>query len=289
MNPPFTRDSLRHDQFSRADELAIKQREKAMLEKQPYREAARLSGSANAFMVLADDMSRDDSGTVAVVLPTAMATNPAASETRKYLANRFHIDTVVAPHDPQRIFFSENTSIGEVLLVCRRWNGDAPKPPTRVVNLARNPETPLEALDTATRIDRLTKASDRVSHDLTIQWVEANRIALGDWYAVNFLSPFLVDAYRTLTEANPGTVPAVPLSHLAEIGPAGKRVRDSYHLLGSAYGVGPPRTLFSQDGDHAVHARRDRRVHRTERPRSVTWPTAIGSSAATCCCRIGFD
>ena len=228
MNPPFTRDSLRHDQFSRADELAIKQREKAMLEKQPYREAARLSGSANAFMVLADDMSRDDSGTVAVVLPTAMATNPAASETRKYLANRFHIDTVVAPHDPQRIFFSENTSIGEVLLVCRRWNGDAPKPPTRVVNLARNPETPLEALDTATRIERLTKASDRVSHDLTIQWVEATRIALGDWYAVNFLSPFLVDAYRTLTEANPGTVPAVPLSHLAKIGPAGQRIRDAY-------------------------------------------------------------
>ena len=228
MNPPFTRDSLRHDQFSRADELAIKQREKAMLEKQPYREAARLSGSANAFMVLADDMSRDDSGTVAVVLPMAMATNPAASETRKYLANRFHIDTVVAPHDPQRIFFSENTSIGEVLLVCRRWNGDAPKPPTRVVNLARNPETPLEALDTATRIERLTKASDRVSHDLTIQWVEATRIALGDWYAVNFLSPFLVDAYRTLTEANPGTVPAVPLSHLAKIGPAGQRIRDAY-------------------------------------------------------------
>ena len=31
MNPPFTRDSLRHDQFSRADELAIKEREKEIL------------------------------------------------------------------------------------------------------------------------------------------------------------------------------------------------------------------------------------------------------------------
>ena len=52
MNPPFTRDSLRHDQFSRADEQAIKRREKEIMEGQPYREAARLSGSANAFMDL---------------------------------------------------------------------------------------------------------------------------------------------------------------------------------------------------------------------------------------------
>ena len=49
MNPPFTRDSLRHDQFSRADEQAIKQREKEILSGQSYRQAARLSGSANAF------------------------------------------------------------------------------------------------------------------------------------------------------------------------------------------------------------------------------------------------
>ena len=240
MNPPFTRADLRHDQFTHADELAIKREEKKLLavtrsagERDPARHlawrAARLSGSANVFMVLADSMTRNDSGILAVVLPTVMATNPAASETRKYLAHRFHIETIVVSHDPQRIHFSENTSIGEVLLVCRRWDGDAPKPPTRVVNLARNPETPLEALDTAARIERLTKASDRVSHDLTIQWVDADRTERGDWYAVNFLSPFLTDAYRTLTEANPGTVPWAPLIHLAEVGPEGRRVRDSYH------------------------------------------------------------
>ena len=239
MNPPFTRDSLRHDQFSRTDELAIKREEKKLLavtrsagERDPARHlawrAARLSVSANVFMVLADSMTRNDSGILAVVLPTVMATNPAASETRKYLAHRFHIETIVVSHDPQRIHFSENTSIGEVLLVCRRWDRDEPKPPTRVVNLARNPETPVEALDTAARIVRLTKAGDRVSHDLTIQSVDADRISRGDWYTVNFLSPFLLDAYRTLTEANPGMVSAVPLSRMAEIGPAGQRIRDAY-------------------------------------------------------------
>ena len=56
------------------------------------------------------------------ILPTVMATNPAAFHTRRYLAHRFHIDTIVSSHDPDRIFFSENTSIGEILLICRRWN-----------------------------------------------------------------------------------------------------------------------------------------------------------------------
>ena len=50
--------------------------------------------------------------------------------------------------------FLRTPSIGEVLLVCRRWSEKGPKPPTRVVNLARNPATPVEALDTAARIER---------------------------------------------------------------------------------------------------------------------------------------
>ena len=228
MNPPFTRDSLRHDQFGRTDELAIKQREKTIMEGQPYREAARLSGSANAFMVLADKILSQDHGTMAVVLPTVMATNPAASKTRKYLAKRFYIDTIVSSHDPGRIFFSENTSIGEVLLICRRWSEGDPKPPTRVVNLARNPTTPLEALDTAARIERADKTGGQTPRDFTVQQVDSDRIQRGDWSAVNFLSPFLVEAYRTLSEATLLAVPTVPLSDLADIGPEGRRIRDSY-------------------------------------------------------------
>ena len=228
MNPPFTRDSLRHDQFTSAHELAIKQREKEILRGQPYREAARLSGSANAFMVLSDKMLSEDIGTVAVVLPTVMATNPAASHTRKYLSKRFHIDTIVSSHDPRRIFFSESTSIGEVLLVCRRWNEDKPKPPTRVINLARNPASAVDALDTAARIDRAARSSNQRSHDFTFQRVDSERIQRGDWSAVNFLSPFLVEAYRTLNETSLGSVPSVTLQALAKVGPAGQRIRDAY-------------------------------------------------------------
>ena len=111
-----------------------------------------------------------------------------------------------------------------MLLICRRWDSDQPKPPTRVVNLARNPAAPVEALDTAARIER----SGEAPRDFTVQLVDAERIARGDWFAVNFLSPFLVDSYQTLSEQNPASVPTVPLSKIAEVGPEGRRIRDAY-------------------------------------------------------------
>ena len=229
MNPPFTRDSLRYDQFSIPEEQAVfKGRETEIIRSLPYRAAARQSGSANAFMVLAEQILSEDKATLSVVLPTAMATNPAAFHTRRYLAQRFHIDTIVSSHDPERIFFSENTSIGEVLIVCRRWDRNGPKPPTSVVNLARNPSTALEALDTAARIGRASGGDRSAARDFTLQLVDAGRIARGDWAAVNFLSPFLVEAYRTLSDANPAQVPFVSMNRLADVGPEGRRIRDAY-------------------------------------------------------------
>ena len=143
MNPPFTRDSLRHDQFSREDERKIKAREKALFANKPVH----LSSNGNAFLVLADYISRADAGAIASILPLVTSTNASSLEIRKYLASSFHIETIVTSHDPERIYFSENTSIGEMLLICRRWPADGgPKPPTRVANLAVNPATPSASL-----------------------------------------------------------------------------------------------------------------------------------------------
>ncbi len=224
MNPPFTRDSLRHDQFSRHEEQAIKKREKAVFEGQPHKAAARLHSSGGAFTVLGQSLLKTETGALALILPTVVPTAPGNLALRRYLAEQFHIETIVASHDPERIFFSENTSIGEVLLVCRRWTG-GPKPPTRVVNLARNPSTPVEALDIAARIARARKSDP----GFTVQSVEAERIERGDWYAVNFLSPYLVGMYRTLREEPLfGGRHSVPMSELAEVGPEGRRIRDVY-------------------------------------------------------------
>ena len=181
------------------------------------------------FLVLGDKLVKEDLGVLAVVLPTVMATNPAASETRNHLAERFHVETIVSSHDPKRIFFSENTSIGEVLLVCRRWDGTGRKPPTNVVNLAENPQNAFEALDVARKIEvAIRRESTGPADFFTIQQVEEERIREGDWSAVNFLSPFLVRAHRSLKEDNLAGVPMVPLGNLADVGPEGRRVRDTY-------------------------------------------------------------
>ena len=226
MNPPFTRDSLRHDQFNQKEELAIKNREKEVMAGQPYREAARLHSSGGAFTVLGERLLKKDVGTLALILPSVVPTAPGNLEVRRYLAQRFHIDTIVTSHDPDRIFFSENTNIGEVLLICRRWSGTDLKPPTRVVNLAINPANPVDALDVASRVENTTPEQEH--RGFTIQYVESDRIERGDWSAVNFLSPFLVNACRQLTEENTATLAMVPLDRLATVGPEGRRIRDSY-------------------------------------------------------------
>ena len=228
MNPPFTRDSLRHDQFSSAQERAIKKREKEVLEGQPYQGAARLHSSGGAFTVLAEKMLNAATGTMALVLPSVVPTSPGNQALREYIAKRFHVDTIVSSHDPRRIAFSENTGIGEILLVCRRWPEGKPKPPTRVINLARNPEFPVDALDTGVRIERVTEGGESGSYDFTLHRVDSKRIERGDWFAVNFLSPFLIDAHRDLSETNIASVPMVTMAEIAEIGPAGQRIRDAF-------------------------------------------------------------
>ena len=224
MNPPFTRDSLRYDQFSIAEELAVKEREKELF----GATNAHLAGNSGAFLELADRICKSDAGAIAAVLPLSGITDKSGFNLRKFFGANYHVETIVSSHDPERIYFSENTSIGEALIICRRWPGSGAKPPTRVFNLARNPETPLESLDTSARIARAAAGDGPAARDFTVQEIDSQRVAQGDWSAVNFLSPFLTNAYRSLSEENPAAVPVVPLSRLADVGPAGQRIRDAY-------------------------------------------------------------
>ena len=222
MNPPFTRDSLRHDQFSQDDEAAIKRQEKDLLKDQPHRGAARLHSSGGMFTVLSEKMLKSERGVIALVLPAVVPTAPGNQALREHLASRLHIDTIVSSHDPERINMSENTNIGEVLIVGRRWTGDEPKPPTRFVKLIENPATPLDSLSTAAQIER---GGGR----FVIQQVDAERIESGDWQATNFLAPHLVTEAQALRDnAAQADSQFVNMSQIADVGPAGQRIRDAY-------------------------------------------------------------
>ena len=220
MNPPFTRDSLRHDQFSSADEAKLKAREKRLFANKP----TYMAGGSGAFLYLAENLNKAKSGTLAAVLPLVGATDASGLGIRKFLGSHYHIETIVASHDPKRIYFSESTNIGEILLICRRWDSDdGEKPPTRIVNLALNPTTPADAITVARAIENESAASQGYG---TIQQWHASRIASGNWGGVQFLSPYLCEKFFEMREYQ--LFLSTALGEIAEVGPLGRRIRASY-------------------------------------------------------------
>ena len=190
MNPPFTRDSLRHDQFSRAHELALKAHEKLLLKKYLGHngdgdKVLHMTSQGNNFVVLAANLLRVD-GTMAAVLPMVTATNPSSLGIRRFIAAQFYVDMIVVSHDPEHPAFSENTGISELLLVCRRRHPQSATKNTRVIALALNPKTPAAAMILANTIIAGEKNDFISEHKMN-----ATQTASGNWSAVQFLSPRL--------------------------------------------------------------------------------------------------
>ena len=139
MNPPFARDSLRYDQFTEAEESMIKAREDALLRHTP----AHRSGGSNGFTVLAQRNIKV-SGRIASVYPIALAQAASGQNIREMLAKEFHVEFVIPLKDPQGMAFSENTNIGELLVIGRRWgeDEDQTRATTTFVKVMRKPTTP---------------------------------------------------------------------------------------------------------------------------------------------------
>lgn len=216
MNPPYTQHDLRHQQFDKDVKDALKDREKKLLGNTPVN----LTSNANSFVVLADFLIKPDHGSFAAVLPLATATHGSSLAMRQFLAREYHIETCVVSHDPDRVFFSENTGIGEMLIVCRRWrDSKQEKPPTKFVNLSLNPEAPSDAIAIAWAIQDGTaqeKSLGTVAH-----WPQAS-IASGDWSAVQFLSSFLAGSYAALASGE--LIASTKLGRLADWGSANIRL-----------------------------------------------------------------
>ena len=218
MNPPFTRDSLRHDQFSKQEKDLLKAREKVLFAGQPVH----LSSNGNSFLVLANHLALDEKGVVASVLPLTTATNASSLDIRKYLAKNFYVEFIITSHDLARGYFSENTTISDMLLVCHRWTSESDKPATKIINLYENPATPIAALSLAKDLIDDNRANIKGS----VQAWPSHRIEEGNWGAVQFFSPYLCERFVDLTEGR--FFKTRGLGRFAEIGPAGQGVRDIF-------------------------------------------------------------
>ena len=108
-----------------------------------------------------------------------------------------------------------------MLLVCRHWGmSQVVKPPTQVVNLARNPATPADAIMTASAIRDGRVGSQAYG---TLQVVSQREVEDGDWGAAQFLSPYLRRGFVMLRRGQ--LAPVKPLNEIADVGPAGQGVR----------------------------------------------------------------
>ena len=216
MNPPYTRDSLRHDQFSAEEERMLKAREKELMRGRH----GHGSSSGTMFADLGEHLcSLEDGAVYAFVAPSAMSASASAVKVRELLAAWFHVEWVIYSHDPQRTCFSENTDISEILVVCRRHSADpSERPPTKFACLLTNPVQVTQA-SAITSMLRAGTIAPEVG-DVT-EWPAVNMVQ-GEWLALGLRSAYLRELSSRLRST------CVTLGQVALVGPAGQRIRDVY-------------------------------------------------------------
>lgn len=161
MNPPFTRSVGGNLLFGSLPESERRpmQQELAKILRRPNRTiyANSTAGLASVFVALGDSNLKAGSR-MALVLPKALLSGVAWQETRLLFRLRYHLEYLVASHDPSRWNFSDNTDLSEVLVVGRKL--DTAKPPENgaenviCLNLWKNPLTAVEALAIAHSVIR---------------------------------------------------------------------------------------------------------------------------------------
>ena len=227
MNPPFTRNDIRNRQYGQSERRGLQERELEIAEFLGDRNAAAAAAidqtSVRTFFTpLADVLLKRERASLATVVPTTALTSASGRGERKFLAERFAIETVVTSHDPKRMNFSENTAIHESLIVARRPSPGAERGPTRFISLARMPRDVHEAILLSDLINRREGLGEWGAE----HWWPWPRIRAGDWSAAQFYDGELANAVHDLA-ALASTLLA-PAGDLCRIEPGGQRIRDAF-------------------------------------------------------------
>ena len=185
MNPPFTRNDIRNRQYDNPDRRSLQEREIEIAEFLRNRDysaflAIDQTSVESFFAPVADALVKPAAGSLASIAPTTALTGASSAPKRKFLAERFQIETIVTSHDPERMNFSENTSIHESLIVARRPGSE--RVATRFVSLARMPQNTHEAILLSDLINRRQPLG---SWGTEHSWPWP-RIREGDWSAAQF-------------------------------------------------------------------------------------------------------
>ena len=225
MNAPFTDNRKRSRKFGVEAIKAMQRHELDIRNRLQARDGAAgrviTTNSIRTFFTpLADQLLRTDRGVLAKVIPATACTGASGVDERRFLAERFHVERIVTTHDPKRINFSENTSIHECLLICRRCPEEE-RAPTEFISLRVMPNSAEEAIEAA---DAIVSGRPGLWGNLH-RW-PADRVLSGDWTPVQWFDGMLAQTAWEL-ERNAALEPA---GLRYQIGPAGQRIQDAYEV-----------------------------------------------------------
>ena len=258
MNPPFTNRASMGEKFPKPIQQALRQRTDDMEQilvrsDRDLENFVDKNSIAPLFAALADKCVRPADGVLTLINPTIALSSPAAFETRRILAQRYHIHTILSCHQPGQVNLSQNTGINESIIVMRRHN-DGPKPPTRFINLDRMPIDDAEVDELHQCLAQCQQGSIPEGWGEVSDW-PAERMDAGDWTPALWRSPELAAAAARFAED-----PALPTLEAAGLSPAatGQQLRGSYERAAA----GLPGGFFilgskAEDGQTHIESRPD--------------------------------
>ena len=222
MNEPFTANDKKGLKFDAETLKAMQLREleikKHLKEsRQPSADIVHSNSIGTYFTAIGDKLLNRENGVLAKVVPTTSCTNTSGIPQRKFLADQYHVETIITSHDPKTPNFVHSSGIHETLLVLRRKND---KTDTCFVSFKAMPNTIADAKEAALEIKerRLGK------------WVGViydhpqDKIAEGDWRPCQFYDPELYNAMLKVS-----SWPGVEvLENLHKLGPPGQTIRDCF-------------------------------------------------------------
>jgi hypothetical protein len=184
MNPPFARtgnvgrsvlfgympEAERGEVLSKLEELGVSLVERLGLSKGFGR-----AGLAAYFLLKSHTVVKDG-GVLAFVLPRVFLSGSDWSPVREYMARNGQLLYIVISDDPNAKWaWSENTALGEILMVYRKGRRDL-NSRTTVIYVRRRPRSALEAKILADRAIRAAQQRSNITNDYS----HTERISLGE-------------------------------------------------------------------------------------------------------------
>ncbi|MHA1284755.1 MAG: N-6 DNA methylase [Promethearchaeota archaeon] len=145
MNPPFTRaENIAKIKFKRIKktrkgekEIEISYKDILYERFNEYRDYLDASMGLFGYFILLADRFLNKNGKIAAVLPASILRLKSTLKIRKFITENYNIEYIITRKD--KLAFSENTALREILLIMQKKNGDNDQIPCKYVSLITLP------------------------------------------------------------------------------------------------------------------------------------------------------